>query len=107
MSHCLPSPPPKPAAPTFQIAASSKQTQLITGPSLAVGSPCFSRTVVKHDHSTMNERGEIRSVNNTRTRSLQSLCSRVLLLVTVVGLLSRIAVAIHGGLVTPPVPGTD
>src|ERR1035441_2512024 len=46
MSHCLPSPPPKPAAPTFQIAASSKQTQLITGLSLAVGSPCFSRTVV-------------------------------------------------------------
>jgi hypothetical protein len=47
MSHCLPSPPPKPAAPTFQIAASSKQTQLITGPSLADGSACFSRTVVK------------------------------------------------------------
>src|SRR5712692_1492484 len=46
MSHCLPSPPPKPAAPTFQIAASSKQTQLITGPSLAVGTPCFSRTAV-------------------------------------------------------------
>src|ERR1022692_1495824 len=46
MSHCLPSPPPKPAAPTFQIAASSKQTQLITGPSLADGSPCFSRGVV-------------------------------------------------------------
>src|SRR2546427_9526395 len=46
MSHCLPSPPPKPAAPAFQIAASSKQTQLITGPSLAVGTPCFSRTAV-------------------------------------------------------------
>jgi hypothetical protein len=46
MSHCLPSPPLKPAAPTFQIAASSKQTQLITGPLLAVGSPCFSRTAV-------------------------------------------------------------
>src|SRR5712691_13453923 len=46
MSHCLPSPPPKPAAPTFQIAASSQQTQLITGPSLAVGTPCFSRTAV-------------------------------------------------------------
>src|ERR1039457_418938 len=46
MSHCLPSSPPKPAAPTFQIAASSKQTQLITGPSLAVGTPCFSRTAV-------------------------------------------------------------
>src|SRR5450759_2805727 len=46
MSHCLLSLPPKPAAPTFQIAASSKQTQLITGPSLAVGSPCFSRTAV-------------------------------------------------------------
>ena len=46
MSHCLPFPPPKPAAPTFQIAASSKQTQLITGPLLAVGSPCFSRTAV-------------------------------------------------------------
>src|ERR1039457_5744655 len=46
MSHCLPSSPPRPAAPTFQIAASSKQTQLITGPSLAVGSPCFSRTAV-------------------------------------------------------------
>src|ERR1019366_1597466 len=46
MSHCLPSSPPRPAAPTFQIAASSKQTQLITGPSLAVGTPCFSRTVV-------------------------------------------------------------
>jgi hypothetical protein len=29
-----------------QIAASSKQTQLITGLSLTVGSPCFSRTVV-------------------------------------------------------------
>jgi hypothetical protein len=29
-----------------QIAASSKQTQLITGPSLAVGTPCFSRTAV-------------------------------------------------------------
>jgi hypothetical protein len=47
MSHCLPSPPPKPAAPTFEIAASSKQTQLITGPSLADGSACFSRTVVE------------------------------------------------------------
>src|SRR5712691_5868234 len=46
MSHCLPSPPPKPAAPTVQIAASSKQTQLITGPSLAVGTSCFSRTAV-------------------------------------------------------------
>src|ERR1039457_4553746 len=46
MSHCLPSSPPKPAAPTFQIAASSKQTQLIIGPLLAVGSPCFSRTAV-------------------------------------------------------------
>ena len=31
-----------------QIAASSKQTQLITGLSLAVGSPCFSRTVVNY-----------------------------------------------------------
>src|SRR2546425_6726287 len=49
MSHCLPSLPPKPAAPTFQIAASSKQTQLITGPSLAVGTSCFSRTAVLHD----------------------------------------------------------
>src|SRR5712692_1706828 len=46
MSHCLPSPPPKPAAPTVQIAASSKQTELITGPSLAVGTSCFSRTAV-------------------------------------------------------------
>jgi hypothetical protein len=39
-----------PAAPTsrsdVQIAASSKQTQLITGPSLAVGTPCSSRTAV-------------------------------------------------------------
>ncbi|MGA3200335.1 MAG: hypothetical protein ABSD89_13175, partial [Halobacteriota archaeon] len=30
----------------IQIAASSKQTQLITGPSFTVGAPCFSRTVV-------------------------------------------------------------
>src|SRR5439155_9139684 len=29
-----------------QIAASSKQTQLMSGPSLAVGTPCFSRTAV-------------------------------------------------------------
>jgi len=29
-----------------QIAASSKQAQLIIGPSLTVGAPCFSRTVV-------------------------------------------------------------
>jgi hypothetical protein len=39
-----------PAAPTsrsdVQIAASSNQTQLITGPSLAVGTPCSSRTAV-------------------------------------------------------------
>jgi len=39
-----------PAAQTsrsdVQIAARSKQTQLITGPSLAVGTPCFSRTAV-------------------------------------------------------------
>ncbi|MGA2204827.1 MAG: glycosyltransferase family 4 protein, partial [Terriglobales bacterium] len=31
----------------IQIAASSKQTQLITGPSFTVGAPCFSRTVVR------------------------------------------------------------
>ncbi len=39
-----------PAAQTsrsaVQIAASSKQTQLITGPSLAAGTLCFSRTAV-------------------------------------------------------------
>src|SRR5713101_7439709 len=51
MSHCLPSPPPKPAAPTVQIAASSKQTQLITGPSLAVVTSCFSRTAVGEEIS--------------------------------------------------------
>ncbi|MGA3200753.1 MAG: hypothetical protein ABSD89_15320, partial [Halobacteriota archaeon] len=30
----------------IQIAASSKQTQLMTGPSFTVGAPCFSRTLV-------------------------------------------------------------
>src|ERR1019366_8568217 len=52
MSHCLPFPPPKPAAPTFQIAASLKQTQLITSSSFAVGTPCFSRTAVMPNEST-------------------------------------------------------
>ena len=46
MSHGLPSPPPKPVALRFQIAAISKQAQLIIGPSLVAGSPCFSRTAV-------------------------------------------------------------
>src|SRR5947209_1588326 len=59
MSHCLPSPPPKPAAPTFQIAASSKQTQLITGPSLAVGTSCFSRTAVTENLFLTFERSGI------------------------------------------------
>src|SRR6266852_5685604 len=46
-----------PAAQTssldVQIAASSKQTQLITGPSLAVDTPCFSRTAVVRSNSQL------------------------------------------------------
>jgi hypothetical protein len=37
----------------LQIAASSKQTQLITGPPLTVGAPCFSRTVVEMSNSQL------------------------------------------------------
>ena len=59
MSHCLPSPPPKPAALGFQIAASSKQTQLIIGPSLVAGSPCFNRTAV----ITINQPHELSGEN--------------------------------------------
>jgi hypothetical protein len=39
-------PTPEPAAPKVQIAASSKRAQLITPPSLTVGTPRVGRTVV-------------------------------------------------------------
>src|ERR1700677_1637907 len=42
MSLCLPSPPPEPVAPKFK----SRQAQIITPPSLIVGTPRVSRTVV-------------------------------------------------------------
>ena len=40
-----------------QIAASSKQTQLTTGPSLTVGAPCFSRTVVPRSNCPVKRSG--------------------------------------------------
>jgi hypothetical protein len=46
MSHSLLFQAPEFAAPCSKIAASSKQTQLIVGPSLTVGAPSISRTVV-------------------------------------------------------------
>jgi len=55
----------------------------------------------------MNDSTEIRSGNEPKGRSLRRLYSRVLLALLIVGLASRIAITIHGGLATPPRPGSD
>jgi len=73
MSHCLLSQTPT-SRSNVQIAASSKQTQLIIGPSLTVGAPGISRTVVVgHNEeipATKLSASTQSSVQSSRDRSL-------------------------------------
>ena len=58
-------------------------------------------------HSVVNEVNEVKFDNDVRRHNLQTWYSRVLLALMVLGFACRIAIAIHGGLAAPPVPGTD
>ncbi len=55
----------------------------------------------------MNDSTVIRSNNNHRDRNIQRLCTRILLVLMVLGLAFRMTVTIHEGWATPPVPGSD
>jgi 4-amino-4-deoxy-L-arabinose transferase-like glycosyltransferase len=55
----------------------------------------------------MNDRNEIRPNKDAWGRDLRWSCSRVLLVLMVMGLAFRIAITILGGLATPPRPGSD
>ena len=57
-------------------------------------------------HLTMNDSTVIRS-NNHRDLNIQRLSTRILLVLMVLGLAFRMAVTIHEGWATPPVPGSD
>jgi 4-amino-4-deoxy-L-arabinose transferase-like glycosyltransferase len=58
-------------------------------------------------HFTMNYGNRIHSNNDAGGSKLPWWRSRVLLALIAVGLTARVAVAIHAGLATPPVPGSD
>jgi 4-amino-4-deoxy-L-arabinose transferase-like glycosyltransferase len=55
----------------------------------------------------MNLGNEGLSSNSIMSRAIQSVHLRILLVILVIGLASRVAVTIHGGWATPPVPGSD
>jgi 4-amino-4-deoxy-L-arabinose transferase-like glycosyltransferase len=58
-------------------------------------------------YPTMNDGNKIRSDNDPKKRNIRRLHSRTLLALMIVGLAARIAISIHGGLATPPVPDSD